>query len=219
MAFDQPFTCTSQQHLCLSAPQRCCAGKRHCCNCKKFLPPSANALPSASRPAAASATMHGGARGVHSAADENGGDTPLKASGTSKTERSSAAHRPRKRLFASLAAGANTEKDQGAGRGHNIDGDDVVERAAGGHTCDGAGGGDACMSRGAACDSEGQLQHEVEDVASMLLLFCSARCSFRTTTFIDVLGRVTVSPRHSSHSFFSLCVIIKLLWPWLHVHD
>ena len=177
MAFDQPFTCTSPQHLCLSMQQRCCAGKRHCCNCKKMLPQAGQPASAAVCAATASAWAHGSARtGSHSATGVSRGSTPVKESAGRITKGSAAPPRPRKRLFANLVAAASTVAEQGTEGGQRNDTCETGERAPEGPKSDSAGAGNACMSRGLAHATEGHLHDEVEDVASMLLLFCSPRC-------------------------------------------
>lgn len=183
MAFDQPFTCISKQHLCLSVPQRCCAGKRHCCNCKKMLAGSANSSAS---------DLSGGAGGVvkstnvsvggGAAANGTIGGATLMMSGKRKIQ-DSAPKRTHKRLFATLGSGADTDKegnsigggDDGGSDDRGLPGGDAKDDGA---TGDGATatGGTSAAAGGVEREGEGHVQHEIEDVASMLLLFCSARC-------------------------------------------
>lgn len=176
MAFDQPFTCTNKQHLCLSAPHRCCAGKRHCCNCKKILASSANM--------SASASGSGTATGPTNTISCGHGSMKAKGGSTGKRKVEAAApKRTQKRLFASLVAGTETSKEP---ERRDSGGDDDV-CVVGERPSEGGWGGEGAAGCSAAAvhtssqveppgSTEGHVQQEVEDVASMLLLFCSARC-------------------------------------------
>jgi hypothetical protein len=180
MAFEQPFTCTGKQHLCLHSAQRCCAGKRHCCYCKKILTVSGSSSTGAYKSGSGTGSNKNasGHPGV-----VRGSKAPPIGTFQLKSE-TSAPKRAQKRLFVNLVAEAERDESDDV---EGIESHNAVEDEPPGNTEGGA------EITGTACDNnvciqsttpgssamehihEGQLMNEAEDVASMLLLFCSTR--------------------------------------------
>lgn len=156
MAFDQPFTCKNPKYNCISEQQWCCEGKRHCCNCKKLL----------SRSEKPTGTAGSGSASKPKSAGSGGKAKSAKAQGP-QIKDGGGTKRPQKRIFIDLAAAGDPDDGSKPGSAA-LNADGSLDAA------DGMRGQASSSGVGQAAEKEANL--EDEDVASMLLLFCSPRC-------------------------------------------